>query len=246
VPAVRLELSADDALLDPEMAKRVLAEDPRVSLELPAQAMGLALAAAAPVPQVNLRKGELAYRTDYSYLRGKAGFVAAAVLAILAFAMINAAASLRAMRKEGDALQERLRKQTIELFNEPRLDGKAVSEELRSGPKGGTPPVPSMTAFDLLNEISAHVPPPDKGKLDIVELQIQPKKIYLKGTAETVAQVDELTTALSKIDCFEEPQKDKISSGTALPSGDQPPKEGEPNKPREVKTFSLNIATNCP
>jgi general secretion pathway protein L len=248
VPAAPLALHADDSLLAPEMVKRVLADDAVVSLELPAQAMGLALAAAAPVPQVNLRKGELAYRTDYSYLRGKAGYVAAAVLAILAFAAINAAASLRAMRKEGDALQERLRKQTIELFGEPRLDGKAVSEELRSGPKGGAPPVPTVTAFDMLNEISAHVPPPDKGRLDILELEIKPKKVYLKGTAETVAQVDDLTTALSKVDCFDpDIQKDKISSGTALPSGDNPPaKDGEANKPREVKTFSLNITTTCP
>ena len=42
-----------------------------------------------PVPQVNLRKDELAYRTDYSYLRGKVGYLAAAVLLILAFAAIN-------------------------------------------------------------------------------------------------------------------------------------------------------------
>ena len=75
-----------------------------VGLELPAQALGLALAAAAPVPQVNLRKADLAYRTDYSYLRGKAGYLAAAILAILAFAAINAAASLRGLRKEGEAL----------------------------------------------------------------------------------------------------------------------------------------------
>jgi general secretion pathway protein L len=248
VPVARLELHADDALLDPAMVKRVLAEEPRVAIELPAQAMGLALAAAAPVPQVNLRKGELAYRTDYSYLRGKAGYLAAAVLAILAFAAINAASSLRAMRKESDALQERLRKQTIELFGEPMLDGKAVSTVLREGPKGGAPPVPTVTAFDVLNEISSHVPPPDKGKLDILELEIKPKKTYLKGTAETVAQVDDLQTALSKIECFGDIQRDKISTGTALPSGEPPAnaKDGEANKPHEVKTFSLNIATTCP
>ena len=118
-------------------------------MALPAQALGLALAAAAPVPQVNLRKGELAYRSDYSYLRGKAGYLAAAVLAISMFAAINAAASLRGLRKEAEALEAQLkRRQTIELFGEARLDGKAVSEELRSGPKGGAPPIPTMTAYD--------------------------------------------------------------------------------------------------
>ena len=142
-------LIADDPFLDPAMAERARDGRRRVAaLELPAQALGLALAAAAPVPQVNLRKAELSYRTDYSYLRGKAGYLAAAVLAILAFAAINAAASLRGLRKEGEALETRLRKQTTELFGEPTTDGKAVSEELRGGPKGGAPPVPTMTAYD--------------------------------------------------------------------------------------------------
>ena len=242
VTTARLQLIADDPFLDPALAERARNGEPRTAAELPAQALGLALAAAAPVPQVNLRKSELAYRTDYSYLRGKSGYLAAAVLAILAFAAINAAASLRGLRKESEALELRLRKQTMELFGEPRLDGKAVSEELRSGPKGGAPPVPIMTAYDLLDEISHHVPAADKGKLDILELDIKPKKTYLKGTAETAAQIDELAAELAKIECFEAPEKDKISTVTAPPSGDN----AAGDKPRELKQFAFNIVTTCP
>ncbi|HXU72398.1 MAG TPA: pilus assembly protein PilM [Polyangia bacterium] len=245
VVSARLGLIADDPFLDPAMAERARAGEGMVALELPAQALGLALAAAAPVPQVNLRKSDLAYRTDYSYLRGKSGYLAAAVLAILAFAAINAAASLRGLRKEGEALETRLRKQTIELFGEARIDGKAVSEELHSGPKGGFPPVPTMTAYDILDEISRHVPPGDKGKLDITELEIKPKKIYMKGTVETASQVDDLAAELDKIECFETPEKGKISSVTAPPSGD-PPATGEKPQPRELKQFDLTIATTCP
>ena len=95
VSVARLGLIADDPLLDPALAASVREAAAATAAGLPAQALGLALAAAAPVPQVNLRKVELAYRTDYSYLRGKSGYLAAAVLAILAFAAINAAASLR-------------------------------------------------------------------------------------------------------------------------------------------------------
>lgn len=238
----RLGLIADDPFLDPTVAERVRGEDPRAGLELPAQALGLALAAATPVPQVNLRKGELSYRTDYSYLRGKVNYLAASVLAILAFAAINAGASLRAMRKEGDALQARLRQETMALFGEPRLDGKAVSEELRSGPKGGAPPMPSLTAYDVLDEISHHVPPPAQGKLDILELDIKPKKIYLKGTVETLAQVDALKDALGKVQCFESIETGKISSVTERSSGDG----AEDDKPHEMKQFTLNITSTCP
>ncbi|HWE27009.1 MAG TPA: pilus assembly protein PilM, partial [Polyangia bacterium] len=242
VVTARLALVADDPFLDPAMAEHARNGDPIAALELPAQALGLALAAAAPVPQVNLRKNDLAYRTDYSYLRGKSGYLAAAILAILAFAAINAAASLRGLRKEGEALETRLRKQTIELFGEARTDGKAVSEELRGGPKGGAPPVPTMTGYDLLDEISHHVPAGDKGKLDITQLDIKPKKTYVKGTVETAAQVDDLVAELKKIDCFETIETGKISAVTARPSGDNPNDE----KARELKQFDLTITTTCP
>lgn len=237
-------LIADDPFLEPSLAERARSGDAVTGAELPAQALGLALAAAAPVPQVNLRKGELAYRTDYSYLRGKAGYLAAAVLAILAFAAINAAASLRGLRKEGEALEARLRKQTTELFGEPRLDGKAVSEELHNGPKGGAPPVPALSAYDVLDEISHHVPPGDKGKLDILELDIKPKKTYMKGTLESAAEFDELVAELGKIDCFEKIEKGKLSTVTARPSGDNPNDDHE--KARELKQFDLTITTTCP
>lgn len=246
LPVARLALLADDPFLDVAVVERVRREDPSTTTELPAQALGLALAAAAPVPQVNLRRGELSYRTDYSYLRGKVKYLAGAVLAILAFAALNAGASLRAMHKEGDALEARLRRETMALFGEARLDGKAVSEELRNGPKGGAPPIPTLTAYDVLDEISRHVPPPERGKLDIQELDIKPKKIYLKGTVETAAQFDELVTELHKIECFDRIEKGKLSIVTEPPSGDRSGDDESDSKPRELKQFTLNITSTCP
>src|SRR5581483_3342789 len=228
LPTSRLELRSPQD--DPFVGEELTGSE-RLGKSLPAQALGLALAAAAPVPQVNLRKGDLAYRSDYSYLRGKAGYLTAAILAILMFAAVNAAASLRGLRKEAEGLEAQLKRETVELFGEARLDGKAVSEELRQGPKGGgAPPIPSMSAYDLLDEISRHVPPPDKGKLDLLELTIKSKKIYIKGTAESAAQVDELAASLEKVDCFEKVEKGKISSVTMRASGDGTSKEDKPTE----------------
>jgi hypothetical protein len=207
---------------------------------LPAQALGLALAVAAPVPQVNLRKGALAYRTDYSYLRGKAGSLALAVVAVLIFAGLNAWASLRGLKKEAEALEAQLRQQTMELFGEARLDGKAVSDELRSGPKGGAPPVPLLSAYDVLNEISRTVPPKDKIKLDVIELDIKPKKTFIKATVERKQDVDDLTESLEKIDCFDKVEKGKIATVTA------PGASNDKESPAKLEEFSLTIDTRCP
>jgi hypothetical protein len=86
------------------------------------------------------------------------------------------------------------------------------------------------------------VPPPDKAKLDVLELDIKPKKVYLKATAESAQQVDDLVASLEKIDCFEKVEKGKISSVTARPSGENP--KNDP--PAELKQFTLNINTTCP
>ena len=245
LPAARLELRSDDPFI--ASGVRLGVGDEGLSTTLPSHALGLALAAAAPVPQVNLRKGDLAYRSDYSYLRGKAAYLAVAVLAVLLFAGVNAVAALRASRKEADALEFQLKKATIELFGEPRMDPKAVSEELKGGPKGGAPPIPTTTAYDVLDEISRHVPTTDKLKLDILELDIKPKKTYLKATAESAQQIDDLVDALGKIDCFEKIEKGKISSVTVRPSGAGiPGDDGSSAKPTEMKEFTLTINTTCP
>ncbi|MSP59017.1 MAG: hypothetical protein EXR72_01530 [Myxococcales bacterium] len=201
-------------------------------------AVGVGRAGAAPLPQVNFRKGEYSYRSDYSFLRGKALHLAAALLAVLAFGAFNAFASLRGLRREQDQLATRLKRETVELFGAERMDARKVSEELKGGSKGqSAPPIPSITAFDVLDEISRRVPPEDKIKLDIVELDIKPKKIFIKATAETAQQVDDLADALAKIECFEEVQKGKLSTVTG------PVVDG---KASESKQFTLTITTTCP
>jgi len=90
-------------------------------------------------------------------------------------------------------------------------------------------PIPKATAFDLLDQISRKVPPADKVKLDIAELEIRPKKTYMKGTVDTAAAVDEMATKLKEIDCF-----DDVSKGTVTEvSGGS-------------KQFTLTIGAKCP
>jgi type IV pilus assembly protein PilM len=242
VPAARMVLRADDPFLAPRMAEAARLMEAPAAEALPAQAMGLALAAAAPVPQVNLRKGELSYRTDYSYLRGKATYLAVAVFAIITCGLLNAGAALHGLNKEGETLEAQLKRQTTDLFGQPMTDGKKVQDEIKGVSKNGAPPVPNMTAYDLLDEISQHVPPGDKEKLDITELEIKPKKVYMKGTVETAAQVDELVNSLKGIDCFDKNiETGKVSTTTAPPSGDNTAGE----KARELKQFALTINNTC-
>lgn len=202
-----------------------------------ALALSLALATAETLPQVNFRKGELAYKTDYSFLRERAPHLMAAVLAVLLCAGLTTLASLRQLQRDNERLEKRLRAETTMLFGEARLDGQAVSTELRNviqAARGGGPSVPTLSAFDLLDEISRAAP---AGTLDILELNIRPKKTDIKATAGSAQYMDDLAAALAKIPCFKEVDKGKLLSTI---------RSGADGKPVELKQFTLTINTTCP
>ena len=209
--------------------------------------------------QVNLRKGSLSFRSDYAYLRGKAGYIGTAVMALLACIALDAFASLRSMQKEGEVLEAKLKRETMELFGTAKLDGRAVTEELRRGPQNGIPPIPAMTAFDLLDEISRKVPARDQVHLDILELDIKPKKTFIKATAGSAKDIDSIVDGLKKVECFGEIQKGKIatiagpSAAPTTPTSDG--KDGSKDGKDvgkdtavkvELKQFALTIESTCP
>jgi len=148
---------------------------------------------------------------------------------MLLAAGIDMGAKLSSLRTERKSLDKDLKTATQELFGKPREDAEAVTELLRRGFREELAPLPKATAFDLLDQISRKVPPADKIKLDVAELEIRPKKTFIKGTVDTAAAVDEIAGKLKEIDCFDEVTKGAI---TEVSGG--------------AKQFTLNVATKCP
>ena len=208
-----------------------------------ATAVGLALAGATAAPQLNFRKGELSYRTDYAFIREKAPYLAAFAAALLSCIVIWAWASLKVLEKESERLRLQLISETTALFGEPRTNGQKVSAELMSvlaGDKGSGQSIPTVSALDLLEDISRAAPKTQAGgpaRLDVVELSISRKKTELKATAGSAQYVDDLAAALSKLPCFKNVQKGKVLTVRNV---------GPDNKPFDVKQFSLEITTTCP
>src|SRR5262249_10721268 len=162
-------------------------------------ACGVALEAAAGRPTFDLRQGPLAYRADFSFLRAKAGTLAACALVLLACAAGSAYASLYRLRGERAALEKRLAADTLEVFGQ-----SLTLEELnqRMGPTKEASPLPRLTAFDQLVEISKHLPARSEGRLDVLELEIEPKKVFIKAVADSAATIETVEKKLKDIDCF--------------------------------------------
>jgi len=144
-------------------------------------------------------------------------------------AIVDGTMSLQRLTKQKDQLQGQLKVATQELFGEPRMNAPAVSKQLRVGFRDDMAPLPKVTAFDLLGEISRKMPSAERIKLDIIKLDIGPKKTVIEGTVDSAAAVDEMVGRLKEIECFEDIKKGTISEYSG-----------------GVKAFTLTIESKCP
>jgi Tfp pilus assembly PilM family ATPase len=194
-----------------------------------ALAAAIVLAASGGSREIDFRRGAFVYRASFSVLRQKAVHLAMLGVALLVFGFVDVWAKLSNLKDERRLLDKELKTATTELFGQPREDAEAIAQLLRRGYREELAPTPKATAFDLLDAISRKVPPADKIKLDIAELDIRPKKTFIKGTADSGAAVDEIATKLKEIDCFEDVAKGAI---TEVSGGE--------------KQFTLTVNARCP
>ena len=190
-------------------------------------AAGVAFEGASGRPHFDLRQGELAFKADLSFLRQKAAVLSAAVLIIIAFAAVNAYASLYKLRTAKDHLATRLETETRELFGQPLAAEEAL---LRTAGQTGTSesPLPKMTAYDILLEINNAMPGREDAKINVGSLEIKQGKITIKVTAGSVAEMDKIEENLKKIECFKEVSRGSTSAG-----------------PDDVRSSSFSIKSSC-
>jgi general secretion pathway protein L len=208
-------------------------EDPALTFadesESHALAAAIALSASRGSKEIDFRRGPFVYRASFSVLRQRAGHVAGLVAAILFAAGLDIYAKKSNLGDEQKDLAKQLKTATAELFGAPRDDAREITQLLKKGFREDLAPLPKATAYDLLDQISRRTPPADKVKIDVAELEIRPKKTYIKGTVDSAAAVDELAGKLKEIECFEDITKGAI---TEVSGG--------------AKQFTLTIASKCP
>ena len=190
----------------------------------------IALAASRGGKEIDLRRGPFVYRASFSVLRQKAVHLTRADRSgCCSRSGSTSSAALTNLGNERKDLDQQLKTATQELLGQPNDDAKAVTLLVSKGFKEELAPLPKATAFDLLDQISRKVPSDDKIKLDIMELDIRPKKTFIKGTVDSAAAVDEIGAKLKEIDCYEDVSKGAI---TEVSGGG--------------KQFTISINSKCP
>lgn len=194
-----------------------------------ALAEAIAWAGARGRREIDLRQGAFVYRASFSILRQRAWHLVGLAAALLVTAGIDGTMALSRLTQERAQLEVELKRATQDLFGSPRMDARQVTAELRKSFKDEMVALPKLTAFDVFDEISKRAPASEALKLEVQQLEIRPKKTFMKGTIASVTAVDEMVSRLKEIECFDEIQKGAI---TEVSGGG--------------KQFSLTIATRCP
>lgn len=204
-----------------------------VAADVVCQAAGVAFEGATGKPHFDLRQGDLAFKADLSFLRARAGQLAAAVLVIIAFAAGSAYMSLYKLRKAEKVLTERLAVESTSAFQQSMTAEEILARIQPTNSKSG--PIPKMTAYDTMLELNAHLPPRDKVKIDIRELDIKGDgKIEIKATAfptdkgNALEGIDVFETEIKKSKCFKE-----VQMGDSQPGTD------------DTREFSMAIKSSC-
>jgi Tfp pilus assembly PilM family ATPase len=189
----------------------------------------IAKAGARGQKELELRRGVFQYRANFSVVRQRAGHLAILAASLIVCAGIFATITLRRLSTEQRVLKAQLQTATKEIFGEARMEATDVTAALKRSFRDEMAPLPKATAFDLLDDISTHMPPNAEVQVDIEDLDIRAKKTLIKGTVDSAATVEEIVTKLKEIECFEEISKGPI---TEVSGG--------------AKQFSLTIASKCP
>ncbi len=201
IPSWRLTPDDVTALAGPRLA----ATATMLPIDSSALTIGMVMDAASGRPLFDLRSGALAVRMDLSFLRAKAVPLGAAVLAIAAFAAGSAFADLYRLRKAEKILSARLATESAEQYGgKPRRAEDILAVASGTGAGLSASPVPKVTAYDTLLDLSAKVPTKDKITLDLDKIEIEPGKVELGGITKTPNEVDALGADLKKVVCVKE------------------------------------------
>lgn len=147
-----------------------------------ALAYSLALREETPrAKRIDLRRGDLAFKGDYEFLKKRVGWMAACAVAVLLSWVFASFAEYRVLDKRVEMQKASLVDATKRLFGEPVLDFDVLVEKF-AGESVAEAPIPKKDAFEIVLELSRRIP--DSVVHDIDYLEIKQKRITLRGIVD--------------------------------------------------------------
>ncbi|HLT29826.1 MAG TPA: pilus assembly protein PilM [Myxococcaceae bacterium] len=176
------------------------------------QVHALVLRGTAPTarsPRFNFRRGPLAFKGDFDFLKDRVGLLvafAATLLLLFVFSGLVRNSLLRREEAKVDAALCALTQRTLGTCEKDY----ARALNLMAGQESPISSIPKQTATQLLAEVVAALPDGPDITLDRVEVGLD--RISLRGTTSSRAAVDDMSAALEKHRCFPQVEPGRVET----------------------------------
>lgn len=198
-----------------------------------ARAAALAGRAVLKGKRFDLRQGEFTQKRAMGELRRHGRLVGICAAAVALSFIFATYARYSVLSDENDALATQLSEVTEELFDEPTRSA-ARGRELLGGGTEVKDPLPTMDAYDILDAITAAIPPEithDTRRLNIeVDDEAREGRFDLQGTVASIAERDTIAANLDENPCFREIEKGPTSPAAGT----------------ERLNYRLEVTVQCP
>ncbi len=166
-----------------------------------AQALALAVASQSRRPRIELRKGELAFKGDMSFLRGnlsRLAFMASVVLILLG---LNVFTSFHALAVQEEQVDQAMCDLTSRILGECVPFADDAISRIR-GMRSSGASVPRVGAAEILAAMTQRLSTVQG--VELTELDITKTKVRLQGEASSFETVAKVVDALRGYSCFGE------------------------------------------
>jgi general secretion pathway protein L len=152
-----------------------------------AQAYALAFREELPrASRFDLRRGDLAFKGDFEFLKKRVGWIAICFFAIIMSWIFSTYAEYQVLADESEIQKALISKKTEQLFKKAILDPEKISD-LLSPEKTEKAPIPKKDAFDLVVELSKRIPTTVVHDIDFLE--IKSKRLTLRGVIDAELKI---------------------------------------------------------
>ncbi|MCP4677876.1 MAG: pilus assembly protein PilM [Deltaproteobacteria bacterium] len=136
--------------------------------------------------RIDLRRGDLAFKGDFEFLKRRIGWMAVCALAILLSWIFASYAEYTVLVDEVDKQKATLAQKTKSLLGKEIFSYKEIDEKL-GGEKVEEAPFPKKDVFDILVELSKRIPV--SVVHDVELLEIKSKRITIRGVVDAELKI---------------------------------------------------------
>lgn len=152
--------------------------------------------------QVNFRKGDFAYTGDFGFLQGRIITLGVAALLMIMLGSLVALTKKQRLEAEYAALKARVTAISVSVLGFETDDVDQLYNTVVAADRTSANPIPEYDAMQMLAQISEKIPFDLEVDVDLLDINLDNKRMQLQGKTPSAGDVERIGEALRATPCF--------------------------------------------